>query len=152
MTNKLYLVSPNKSESGTLETLPPTEGMILIKDDQIISQNFNFQKNDKICITSEASLDIVKNKIADNSKKEAINLLKDKYKFREILTEIYPNYQFQKVKYDNIKSLKINKKTVLKPLKGCFGTAVKIIDKNSDLTKVSKEIELEIQKKLKCII
>lgn len=146
MTNKLYLISPERAESGTLETLPVTKGMILLEENQVISKDFYFQKHDKICITSEASLEIVKNKIADITKKRAINLLKDKYKFREILTEIYPDYQFEKIKFGSIKSLQIDKKTVLKPLKGCFGTAVKIIDKNSDLIKVSKEIELEIQK------
>lgn len=146
MYNKLYLISPESSEAGTLETLPVTKGMNLIKDNQITSNDFYFHKDDKICITSEASLEIVKNKIVDPTKKDAINLLKDKYKFREILTEIYPDYKFQKINFDSIKSLQIDKKTVLKPSKGCFGTAVKIIDKNSDLIKVSKEIKLEIQK------
>lgn len=146
MTNKLYLISPESAEAGTLETLPATKGMTLLKDNQIISKEFHFQKDDKICITSEASLDIVKNKIADNAKKQAINLLKDKYKFREILREIYPDYQFKKIEFDRIKSLQVSKKTVLKPSKGCFGTAVKIINESSDLVKVSNEIALEIQK------
>ncbi|WP_455169698.1 ATP-grasp domain-containing protein [Aegicerativicinus sediminis] len=146
MANKLYLISPESAESGTLETLPITEGMTLLKDNQMLSKDFCFQKDDKICITSEASLELVKNKIDDTAKKQAINLLKDKYNFREILTNIYPDYQFEKIKFDSIKGLKIDKKTVLKPSKGCFGTAVKIIDESSDLIKVSKEIELEIQK------
>lgn len=146
MTNKLYLVSPNKAESGALETLPQTKGMLLVKDNEIIAKDFQFQVEDKICITSEASLEIVRSKITDNSKKKAIDLLKDKYKFREALTNIYPNYIFKKIKFEDINNLKIDKKTVLKPLKGCFGTAVKIIDENSDLHIVSKEIEFEIQK------
>lgn len=146
MNNKLYLVYPSNSESGTLETLPETKGMQLIKDGDIQAKDFMFDVEDKICITSEASLEIVKEKLTDVSKKNAIDYLKDKHKFREILSDIYPYYQYRKIKFDDIENLKINKKTVLKPLKGCFGTAVKIIDQNSDLKLISQEIKQEVNK------
>lgn len=144
MENNIYLVYPNNAESGTLETLPKTKGMILIKDSDL--HNYTFNKQDKICITSEASLNLVTEKLQDVSKKEAIESLKDKYKFRKILTDIYPDYQYQKINFEEIENLSIPKKTILKPLKGCFGTAVKIVDKNSDLTQVSQEIKKELDK------
>ena len=146
MNNKLYLVFPSDSESGTLETLPETDGMQLIKDIDTQAKDFKFDADDKICITSEASLEIVKEKLTDVSKKSAINYLKDKLKFREILSDIYPNYRYRKIKFDDIENLKINKKMVLKPIKGCFGTAVKIIDNNSDLKLISQEIKKELDK------
>ena len=146
MTKNLYLIYPDSSESGALETLPKTNGMQLVKDIDIQAKGFMFDVEDKVCITSEASLEIVKEKLSDKSKKNAIDCLKDKHKFREILSVIYPNYQYKKIKFDDIKTLKINKKTVLKPIKGCFGTAVKIIDENSNLKLISQEIKEEVDK------
>lgn len=148
MTDKLYLVLANQAEAGAIETLPHTEGMTLINDSQVLSSDFTFQRGDKICITSEASLDIVMNNLVDKPKKEAIELLKDKFKFRKALSDIYPDYAFRKIKFDDIKGLQIDKTTVLKPLKGCFGTAVKILDKNTDLSEVANEVAVEIQKNI----
>ena len=144
MRDKLYLVFPNRSESGTVETLPETKGMHLIKDNDIKADDFVFHVEDKVCIASEASLEIVKEKLSDSSKKRAIEYLKDKHKFREILSEIYPDYQYKRITFSEIETLQVNKRTVLKPLKGCFGTAVKILDQNSDLKQIAQEVKKEI--------
>ncbi|WP_010180147.1 ATP-grasp domain-containing protein [Aquimarina agarilytica] len=146
MSGKLYLVSPNSAESGTLETLPVTANLVHLKEEDVNEASFNFKKEDKVCVTSEASLDIVRKKIEDKAKIKGIDCLKDKYQFREILSELYPGYRFEKIDFKGIEDLKIEKQTVLKPLKGCFGTAVKIIDQHSDLKKVSEEVALEIEK------
>ncbi len=145
MENKLYLVSPQKSEAGALETLPQTDGLTMMKDTEIQNGAFKFNAEDKVCITSEASLQIVKEALTDEAKKKAINVLKDKFKFREIVSELYPNYQFQKVAFSDITNLKVEKKTIIKPAKGFFGIAVKTIDKQTDLQQLASEIKTEIE-------
>ncbi len=145
-TDTLYLVSPEKSESGALETLPKNQGLKMLKDTDIKNGSFQFKPNDKVCITSEASLQIVREALTDESKKNAINVLKDKFRFREIVSQLYPNYQFKKVAFDDIVNLKIDKKTIIKPSKGFFGIAVKTIDEKTDLQSLSKEIHQEIEK------
>ncbi len=144
-TDTLYLVSPEKSESGALETLHKTEGMTMLKDTDIQNKNFQFKPNDKVCITSEASLQIVKDALSDEAKKNAISVLKDKFRFREIVSQLYPDYQFKKVAFEDIVNLKITKKTIIKPSKGFFGIAVKTIDEHTDLQALAKEIQEEIQ-------
>ncbi len=144
-TEKFYLVSPEKSESGALETLPKTEGLKMLKDTEIQEKSFQFNLNDKVCITSEASLQIVKDALTDEAKKNAINVLKDKYKFREIVSQLYPNYKFEKVAFEDIVNLQIEEKRIIKPAKGFFGIAVKTIEKETNLKKLSKEIESEIK-------
>ena len=146
MQNKIYLVHPSISESGTLETLPNPDEIQLIEDTKLTSSNILFNEHDKVCITSEASLDIVSKKLKDGVKRNAINSLKDKYKFRQILLEMYPEYSCRKIDLDEIENLKIEKKTILKPQKGCFGTAVKILDKNSDLKSIVLEVKNELKK------
>ncbi|NNF33973.1 MAG: hypothetical protein HKN68_07685, partial [Saprospiraceae bacterium] len=76
MNKKIYLVSPERAESGTLETLPQTNGIIFLKNDDLIKSDQVFKEDDLVCITSEASLDITRERIIDKTKKAAIELLK----------------------------------------------------------------------------
>ncbi|HMB63002.1 MAG TPA: ATP-grasp domain-containing protein [Eudoraea sp.] len=142
---KFYLISPNYAEAGTLETLPATPGLRVIKNDSLERSNIRFSSDDLICITSEASIEVVKERIDDPAKRNAINMLKDKYQFREILREIYPAYTFKKLSLGEIASLNVASKSILKPSKGCFGTAVKTITAESDMTEIVKEIKRELK-------
>jgi hypothetical protein len=142
----MYLITPQKGEAGSIETLPATEGMKIIKDHDLIQSDLKFNIEDKVCITSEASIEIVKERLEDDKKKNAIEVLKDKAKFREIISQWYPDYEFQSVAFDMIPTLKLNKKAVLKPSKGCFGSGVRIVDENTDFKQLASEIEKELQK------
>ena len=144
--SKLYLIAPNYAESGTLETLPQTDGLQILKNDDLVRSKIRFSSNDLVCITSEASIEQVKQRMDDENKKNAIGILKDKYRFREVLRRIYPSYKFKRLKFEDIASLNINTKYVLKPAKGCFGTAVKVITKESNLLEIAAEIKQELNK------
>ncbi|OJJ20347.1 hypothetical protein BKI52_17950 [marine bacterium AO1-C] len=145
MNNSLYLVYPKSAESGTLETLPATKGMTLIQEDDFLELS-GVIASDKVCITSEATLESVLNKMNDDSKIEAVKSMKDKYLFRDLLSRTYPSLDYKTVELKDIPKLKLNSKKIIKPVKGCFGTAVKIIDENSNLENVVEEITSEINK------
>ncbi len=140
-THLLYLVSPETSESGALETMPQTKGMRMLKDTDIQNKAVQFNPDDKVCITSEASLQIVKDALNDDAKKNAIDVLKDKFKFREVVSQLYPDYQYRKIGFDDIVNLKVTKKTIIKPAKGFFGIAVNTIDQHTDLKALAKDIK-----------
>ena len=142
----LYLVYPDKSESGTIETLPDTKGMKLFPESSFLENFKSLPDIDKICISSEATLESILACLADESTKRALQAMKDKHLFRELLKEDYPSLGYQYINYDDISYLRPNGKKVLKPVKGCFGTAVKVIDENSDLQDISVEILAEIKK------
>jgi len=72
--------------------------------------------------------------------------MKDKLLFRELLQEDYPALEYRHIHFDDIGDLKISGKKVMKPVKGCFGTAVKIIDEQSDLHQIAQEIKKEISR------
>ena len=143
--SNLYLITAN-SEAGTLETLPLTENLNILSVNDLVSTDLQFQDSDKVCITSEASLDLLMSCMNDDSRFNAILKLKDKYLFREILLKIYPTYKFQKIKVEEIESLVITEKSVIKPVKGCFGTAVRVIEPSTDFLKLSAELQEEMQK------
>lgn len=141
----LYLITTS-SVAGTLETMPPTENLKILSVDELENNDLRFSDKQKICITSEASIDILLRRIDDDNRVNAIKRLKDKYLFREIIREIYPNYKFQLVKAEEIKNLTITEKSVIKPVKGFFGTAVRVIEPHTDFEKLSIELQNELEK------
>ena len=142
--NKLFLIT-SVVESGAFETLPSTPLMELISNDDLVNSKLSFVKDQKICVTSEYSIDSVTQRI-DDVRRNAIEKLKDKFKFREILAEIYPDYQYKLLKFQDIKNIRIDKKFVIKPIRGCFGTAVRIVDSGTNFEILSIELEAELIK------
>ncbi len=141
---KVYLIKSKNTESGTIETLPEFEQLQLI-DDVNTELKSIFENNKKIAIISESSIDkILATLQEDHPKRKAIELFKDKFAFRKLIKD--ENFKIHKIDFQDIYQLKIKNKSVLKPLKGCFGTAVKIIDEYTDLQKLQKEIRKELEK------
>ncbi|WP_242117785.1 ATP-grasp domain-containing protein [Aestuariivivens sediminicola] len=144
MKDTLYLVYPDSAEAGTLETLPETEGLIRMSEGSFLEDYDNLTKPHKISTTSEATLESILKRITDEETRRAILSMKDKHLFRALLQEDYPSMAFTEVNFEDIRTLQISGKKVLKPIKGCFGTAVKIIDEDSDLALVAEEMKSEI--------
>ena len=97
MNKSLYLIYPESAESGTIETLPPTEGLELVKEDYFLENYSTLPSSQKVCITSEATLDSILKGLSDQAKKMAIQSMKDKHLFRKLLQEEFPG-----IKYDFI--------------------------------------------------
>ena len=142
--DKVYLITSN-AEAGTVETLPLADSIEIIANDHLIATDLCFEANQKVCITSETSIETIANRI-DLNRANAIQNLKDKFAFREILSKVYKNYQYNVVKATDIEHLKVSEKMVIKPIKGCFGTAVRIIEPNTDFKKLSVELNNELLK------
>jgi ATP-grasp domain len=142
---KVYLITSN-AESGTLESLPITAHLEIISNDDLVKTDLRFGKDDKVCIASEVSMETIVSRMDDLSRKNTIESLKDKYIFRKTIASIYPEYQYQFVKANQINTLTITHKSVIKPVKGVFGTAVRTIDRDTDLTNLAKELTVELSK------
>jgi hypothetical protein len=145
-TSKIYLIIAPNAESGALETLPKTENMVILTSEALVKTGLRFSKNDKTCLTSEASIEILLEKTDDLARKNAMTVLKNKHQFREILREIYPDFDYYQLKLTEIEQLNVTQKSVIKPLKGCFGTAVRVIDRDSDMKKIALELAAELAK------
>jgi len=147
--NSAFLISNPASESGTLETLPPTCGLTVLNKQQLQEQqDLRFGKDDKVCLTTESILDNVLSRLDDESRKSAVRKLKDKFAFRELLKSIYPDFYFKQCKLEDLPNQKLDwdSKYVVKPVKGCFGSGVRVIDGNINLQKLIVEIKAELAK------
>jgi len=145
--NRVYIIT-SSVEAGTIETLPVAPQLELIPHEAIRKTSRHFTPDQKVCITSEYSLSSVIDSL-DPARRNAVEVLKDKFKFRNILKEIYPEYNFSSVKPADISHLKIDRKSVIKPTRGIFGTAVRIIDPETDMLRLGSELEEDIWKNAK---
>ena len=147
--NSAFLISNRASESGTLETLPDTNGLQVLDKGQLRQQtSLRFGKDDKVCLTTESIIEDVLNRLDDENRKTAVLKLKDKFAFRGLLTSIYPDFYFKQCSLDELSNAKLagDVKYVIKPVKGCFGTGVRVIDGNVDMHELIAEIQAELEK------
>lgn len=147
--SKIYIVTPNQDENGLVEMIPKVDGMQFFTEDELAQSDVQFSQDDKVCVLSETSLNLVKSRLKDVAQMKALELLKDKFECRKILKEIYPDYFFQQVNLKEISTAKVDRRCVIKPQKGFFGTAVLEIDAQSDMQQIQQQMHDEVSKNTK---
>ncbi len=148
MVNSAWLIADPSAEAGAIETLPETPGLKVLTKEALKKKDLRFSPDDKLCITSEAVMDEVVERLEDAARRNGIGKMKDKTAFRELLKSIYPNFFFRQIAAKDLPNLQLdrNRKYVVKPVKGCFGSGVRVIEGNADLKQLTEEIDLELQR------
>lgn len=146
MEDTITLVTDNK-EAELLTAVPPTKKLRILSEQDLKERSFTFNETSIVAITTESVIDAVKDNIIGVNKKRAITLLKDKVLFRETVAPFFPDFTFRKIAVDDLANCNISKKMVVKPQKGFFATAVKIIDENSNLKTIAKVLKEELLEK-----
>ena len=97
----------------------------------------------RIYSNSENVLSWIDNHFGESELSKQINILKDKAKFREQIKAIFPEFQFQKIKLENIQNIAIEELSfpfVIKPSIGFLSIGVYIINDEKDWIKAKEEI------------
>lgn len=110
-----------------------------------------FSQGDALYVPSEMALQEVLKHLNDRTKSLAIQSLKNKFAFRMLLKEYYPDFYFAKTSLKRLSDLSLapNKEYVVKPEKGFFGAGVHIVNKKTDLNSLRETITKELQKNAK---
>lgn len=109
------------------------------------------QENEEISIytNSENSISWVQRNASGTRFPELIELFKNKYKFRQLIKDIYPDYFFQSVPFGDLESLDVSElkfPLIVKPAVGFFSIAVHKVDHAEDWPQTVAEIQLEIKR------
>lgn len=113
---------------------------ILFDDNQMIEA---YKANKLLYLNSENSIDWIINKLPFSDLPEYISVFKNKYLFRELIGNIYPDFYFREVNLEDLKSIDIEtikKPFVIKPTVGFLSMGVYTIRKNEDWEKTIEEI------------
>jgi hypothetical protein len=148
-TKSAYLISNPSGESGALDTLPETDGLFVMSKEQLHQQKeLRFDKDDKVCLTTESVLDVVLGRLDEENRKNAVHQLKDKFAFRELLKAIYPDFVFKRCRLEELgrEVPRDGSKYVVKPVKGCFGSGVRVVDGSVNVQDLIVEIQAEVLK------
>lgn len=119
----------------------------IVTEDEFRNSSLTLKTGDKVYAPTESALEIILERSEDPEFTKAVNMLKDKYRFRELMSFIYPDFYFKKVMVDELETIKLDrtKKYIVKPTKGFFGTAVKELNEETDITGITKEIRSELK-------
>lgn len=102
--------------------------------------------NPLVYTNSENALAWVFKNLEETSLPNQISLFKDKFKFRELTKDLFPDYLFRKVKMEDIQSLDLDELKlpfVIKPSLGFFSIGVHIVHTKSDWELAKKELNFE---------
>ena len=145
-----YIITGKNFTSPLLVRYKLQKGYVLITENELQSSSIKFTDKDKLYAPDETSVPIILSKIKDESWRNQIENIKNKYKWRLSLKNLYPHLYFKKVKIGDLDSLTLPfhtyKKFIIKPQKGFFGVGVKEINIHTDLTKLKEELTCEINK------
>ncbi len=98
---------------------------------------------------SENSIDWIAQNLPISDISDMIELSKNKIHFREILKQIYPNYYFEKVKFEDLDDFDISKikfPIILKPSVGFLSFGVYPIKNAGEWEKTIKKLNSDIEK------
>ena len=126
--------------------LIPNEELNWISENEAI-QKFKNNPNQLIYSNSENVISWVENNLNFTKLPQQIEVFKDKIKFRELLKDVYPNYFFKGIAYEELASLSVDNLKfpfIIKPSVGFFSLGVHKVDEPSEwpdiLTKIQNEI------------
>ena len=130
----------------------------LVNDDSLewIAENeaINLLKSNStypLYCVSENGLDWIEQHLKETERASQISVLKDKFKFRELIKNIFPDFYFKKVSLREIHVLDSNEVSfpfVIKPSIGFFSIGVHIVKNEEDWMNAKDELQPE---KLKSI-
>ena len=125
-----------------------TTEVIIISEEDFRDSELIIKTGDKVYAPTESALEIILERSEDSVFTNAVNILKDKYKFRELMSNLYLDFYYIKTTIDRLEKIKLDsdKKYIVKPTKGFFGTAVKELTGETNISEITKEIRNELKK------
>lgn len=114
-----------------------------------LTQNKIAKLENKFYLNSENSIDWIMENMPNSAIANMIKICKDKILFREMLSEIHPDYYFKKTTLKELKSLDIKNLKypfVLKPSVGFLSFGVYPIKSENDFKNVISKIDSDIEK------
>lgn len=144
-----YIVTGSGYTSNLVKHAP--EDIQLISEAELKTSNLRFAAGTKVYAPTESALEVILEKSDDPVFVKAVDSLKDKVKFRELMSRLYPDFYFQKIDVSELETIELDRtrKYIVKPVKGFFGTAVKEINAETNLVTIAAEIKAELAENCK---
>ena len=134
----------NNTKKGSITLKPELNYITSDNAANLIKNN----PNHKIYCNSENSINWINENLKFTDLPDKITLFKDKVKFRQILKEIYPDFYFEEVNYDELESIQTNELKfpfIIKPAVGFLSIGVHVVNSEHEWKNTIKELKEEIE-------
>ncbi len=141
-----YIITGRNFTSNLLQELDGLFDIKLVTEDELCISEISFNKDDKLYISSQSSLELVMERTRCPERLRAIEILSDKYQCRSVMKPLFPDFHFETKKLSEITEDMFVRdlKYIIKPSKGFFGIGVKVVDEQADIHCLVDEIRQEI--------
>ncbi len=119
--------------------------LLVTEDDAVL--HFKNNQQAKLYTNSENSIAWIENKLKFTDLPEKINIFKDKYRFRQLLKPLFPDYFFKSIHINDLENTDVSGfplPFILKPSIGFFSMGIYKIDKYEDWDKAVSDIKKEM--------
>jgi len=144
-----YIVTGSGYTSQLVKDVP--QDIQLISETDLKESELRFEAGSKVYAPTESALEVILEKSDDPAFIKAVDSLKDKVKFRHLMSNLYPDFFFKKIDVSELETVELDRtrKYIVKPVKGFFGTAVKEIKAETNLAEIAEEIKAELAENCK---
>lgn len=114
--------------------------------EEIAIHEIEKEPNATIYINSENAIAWISKNISTPKILDQIQFFKDKFKFRDLVKDLFPNFYYMTVKIEDIQNLKLDDikfPFVIKPSLGFFSLGVHIIHNKKDWIQAKKELNYD---------
>jgi carbamoylphosphate synthase large subunit len=111
-------------------------------------KHISSQTNPTIYSNSENAIDWINQNLSFSDLPDKINTFKDKYKFRQLIQPMYPEFYFQSININELESVKSNNipmPFIIKPRVGFFSMGVYKVNSHDEWTNTIDLIRQEMQ-------
>ncbi len=108
-----------------------------------------YKEKSKLYTNSENSLDFIYKELPKDNKTKAIRMFKNKAEFRSIIKDLYPDFYYKTMTYENLLTFdmqSIKLPVILKPNQGFFSLGVYTIHMKEDWIRALEEIQELVKK------
>jgi len=109
---------------------------------------YNVPNHPKIYSNSENAINWITQNLKNTNLPEKINLFKDKVRFRNLLSDLYPDFFYREIAIDKLEDLNVDsipKPFIIKPSVGFFSMGVYKVYSHADWLRIPNQIKQEIE-------
>ena len=126
--------------------MPGNNEQLFISEEDAIFK-LNNDSNALLYTNSENAINWIEKNLKHSDLQKKIKLFKNKVLFRELIKDLYPDYFFKKLAFDELESFDLEElkfPLIVKPAVGFFSLGVKKVDAKNEWKNVISEIKKEI--------
>ncbi len=138
MKNKKYIIYDEMADclSPAMLAIQKDPAVTLMSLNQFKTQKIVFSEEDQVVLTSETLIHEIIDQL-DEGRRKMVNNLKNKISWRNLLQDLYPNFEFHPIKHEReVPDLNKNKAYILKPAEGFGGIGAQKFQGNDDFTSI----------------